>query len=426
MADVIEARAGGRAEPPPPRRPVWAPPDVHAADQSAAIAVACAVLLVTAYGGSLASQALHFVARSFHASDADLGVALAVTRVGTLIGLVGAVLADRLGRRSMLIVSLIGTSIATGLSAFAPNLATFTALQVFVRGFVNLALIVGSIVVLEEAAEGSRAYTLALSGIAWGGGFALGAGLLPVAEIGHNAWRILFALGGLGIFLVPGIARRMRETPRYAAMQRDGTSANFDDGDSAFGPRFVLVAAAMFLTAFFIAPASQFTNRYLADERGYSAVGILLLRFVTQGPPALIAIWLGGRLAERIGRRPVAATTTLALAAAGAVFFLTGGPLLWLMLLASSFAGAMGGPSLSSFNTELFPTHTRGRAGGWLLVAAVLGSVSGLLVAGYLADPFGAVGRSVAVAAIAPAVVAIALIPRLPEARGRLLDDVSP
>jgi MFS family permease len=114
------------------------------------------------------------------------------------------------------------------------------------------------------------------------------------------------------------------------------------------------------------------------------------------------------------------------MAIAGALFFLTGGSLLWLMLLITTVAGAVAGPSLAAFNTELFPTEVRGRAGGILLIIAVLGSALGLLLGGYLAEPLGGIGKAVALTAVGPLVAALLLIRLLPEARGRALDEISP
>ena len=51
---------------------------------------------------------------------------------------------------------------------------------------------------------------------------------------------------------------------------------------------------------------------------------------------------------------------------------------------------------------------------------------TGLLLAGFLSKPLGGIGNSVAVLAIAPLLCAIFLIRYLPEAKGKLLDEVSP
>lgn len=427
MADVMEARALHRPEPPSPKRPAWLPRDRTTGAQTASIATICMALVVAGFGGSLFTQALPFLAKSFDASDADLGVALSVTRVGTLVGLVGASLADRRGRRMILLVSVVGVCVASALSALAPNLVSFAALQVVVRGFVQLAGVVGYIAVTEESPEGSRAFLLAFAGMSFGAGFAIGAALVPLGDIGAGTWRAMFACAALGLLLVPGFARRMTETRRYAAMSaRAATARGRELIDAVYGGRFKVVAALAFFLGFFGAPSLQFTNQYLSDVRGYSGVGITILRAATQALPGLVAIVIGGKLAESGGRKPIATRATLGLAAASAGFFLLGGPLLWMMMLVATVAGALSGPAMTTFTTELFPTEVRGRAGAALLGTSVTGAVAGLLLVGYLADPLGDVGKAVAVTCIAPVIVALFLIPRLPEGGGRALDELSP
>lgn len=427
MADVIEARATGGPEPPVPRRPVWAPNDPTDSPRVASIATVCAALLVAGYCGGLFTQTLPYVRESFGASKADMGVALAVTRVGILVGLVGATLADRRGRRRIVIGSLIGVCVSSAISGITPNLATFSLMQVFVRGFVQLTGIVGFIIVTEEAPEGSRAFLLAVAGMASGAGFAVGAGLLPLADVNASAWRLMYLAAGFGLLLIPDIARRLPESGRYAALHaRAAIGRARELIDPTYGGRFFVAAAIGFLLGFFGSPSLQWTNEYLSDVRGYSGAGITLLRGVTQGFPALIAIVAGGRLAESTGRRVIASRATLALGVMSVVFFLTGGPILWIAMLTATIAGAMSGPALTAFNTELFPTEVRGRAGAVLLAISVVGAAAGLLLVGYLADPLGDVGKAVAITCIAPIIVAVVLIPRLPEARGRALDEISP
>ena len=427
IAAVLTARATGAAEPETPGRPVWLPNDPLDATQTATLAAIAAVLVIAGYGGGLFTQTIDFVAKSFHASDANLGVALAVTRIGTLVGIAGSALADRRGRRRIMLGATAGICAASALTALSPNLVVFTLLQVIVRGCVQLASVVGFIAVTEEAPEGSRAYLLAIAGAAAGAGFAFGALILPISDIARWAWRLMFVIGGLGLLALPALSTRLRETGRYAAMGARALSARAKElVDTTYGGRFVYVAAAVFLLGFFGTPSLQFTNRYLQDERHFSAFGIVALRAVTQSIPALVGIILGGRLAESHGRRPIAAWTTFVLAIATAGFFLFGGPTLWFAMFVGTVAGAMSGPSLTAFNTELFPTEVRGRAAGALLGAGVAGSAMGLLLVGYLSDPLGGVGKAVAVTCVVPLIVAAFVIPRLPEGRGRALDDLSP
>jgi MFS family permease len=322
---------------------------------------------------------------------------------------------------------VLAVIVATVASAAAPNLASWGVMQVVVNGASNLAFLVAFVAAVEEAPEGSRTYTLAIVGIASGLGFVLGAVLLPVADLRPGAWRGLYALSALGIFFLPAASRSLHETKRFSALVARRVRGRLSEViDKRYGRRFAVLCITGFLLNSFFAPHTQFTNRYLSDERGFSGFGILLLRAVTQTLPALFAAYAGGQLAEARGRRPLARWGLILGASLNAMFFLFGGPALWLFFALGTVGIGLAGPSLSAFTTELFPTEVRGTAGAGLTITAVMGSATGLLLAGYLAEPLGSIGRSVAVMAIGPIIVATVLIRFLPEAKGMLLDDISP
>ena len=425
---TVEAATMGAEPPPPPKRPWWSPPDSLNSDQIRVIATLSVLLAIIEYGGSLLTQTVDYVATTYGASNAQLGVVTAITRVGTLIALVGGVLADRVGRRRLLLWSLAIGSVATALTALAPNLATYGALQLVVRGVVNLAFAVAFIAAVEEAPEGSRTYTVAIVGIASGLGFVAGVCLLPLADLAPDAWRLLYGLGAVGLLFLPSISRRLTETKRFEALvARAAPRGRMREVvDRRYGGRFALLCLTGLLVNIFFAPQSQFTNRYLGDERGFSGLDILLLRAVTQAVPAFVAAYAGGRLAESWGRRPTTVRGLIVAAFAFAAFFSFGGPVLWVTLAIATAAEALAGPALSAFGAEMFPTEVRGTANAGLLFTAVIGSALGLLAVGYLSGPLGSVGAAMSLTAIAPLFVAVFLIRHLPEAKGKLLDDVSP
>ena len=415
-------------EVPPPRFSGLMPPDNVTHAQIVTLATLSFVLVITGYCGGLFTQTVDSVAAAYGADDADLGIALAVTRAGTLLSLVGAILADKRGRRRIILAGVVGLALTTAAGAFAPNLTTFTVFQVLARGFVNLTAVVVFIAIIEEAPERARAFALALSLAAGGLGFGFGSALLVITDIGPQAFRILFLLGGLTLIFVPGIAKRLTETRRFADLTARNAHGHASEMvDNTYGRRFVILALVALLTNFAAAPTSQFFNRYLMNEREFTALGVLAYRATAQSIIPFIALLVGGRLAEKRGRTRTAQVALAIAVIADAVFFTAGGAaVLWFALLVSSTAGATGGPSLASFGNELFPTEVRGTANGVLLLLAVIGAVAGLLTAGFLSESLGGIGRAVALTDIAPFIVAVALIPFLPEARGRDLDDVSP
>lgn len=424
---TLRAAAAGTPPPPAPGRPGLSPTAVFSPSQAVMLATVCAITAVVTYGGSLLSQNVSYVRDSFDVSQGAMGNALAVSRVGVVIALAASALADRQGRRRLLLVSFAGVAVANLISALAPELMSFTAGQVLMRGFVNAALTLATVAAVEEAPEGARAYALSILGLAGGAGYALGVILFPLADLGPEAWRISFVISTASLLLLPSFTRHLRETERYAGLAARGVARGRlgEVFDPTYGSRFGLLVLAAFLFGIFAASSSQFTNEYLRDERGFSALDITVLKTVTQGIPGVVGIVIGGRLAETRGRRPVAAFFVFTSVAAQMVFLLFGGVTLWLSSVAAIVLGGIAAPASAAFSGELFPTEIRGTANGLLLVAGVVGSATGLVAAGNLADAWG-VGKAVALMGVPSLIAAAVLIPRLPEAADRPLDDVSP
>jgi MFS family permease len=425
---AVRARLADEPPPDPPKVPFLLGQDAFDDDAVRLLAVAGAIGALASFGAALFGQNADSVANSFGASDADLGVSLAITRIGVLVALVTTALADRQGRRKLLAISFAGVCIFNAVTAIAPNLIVFTGAQLLVRAFVNSTIVVAGIAVIEEAPENARAFAATTFALASGAGYALSVVLLPLADLGPDAWRIAFGVSGATLLFLPRLLRRLPETRRYSALAARTTErGRFREVfDRAYGRRFVLLAAAAFLASVFSAPSAQLTNRFLTDERGFSNAGISVFRAVTSGLPGLAGLVIGGRLAERRGRRPVAAIGLGVGTAAQMVSFLVGGPTLWVAsAVAILFAGGAT-IALGTLDAELFPTEVRSTGNALLLVCGVAGSVVGLLLAGLLADEIGGLGPAIAVCGLAPLVAAVVIVPRLPEAAHRDLDEVSP
>jgi len=425
---VAAAAATGGTPPDPPRRSLLAPPVEFDRDQRALIAAAAFAAALASFGSALFGQNLDAIARSFSVSNDDLGISLAVTRLGVLAALAAAAIADRRGRRRVILASLVVVALANGVSALAPSLPLLTAAQVLVRAAVQAVFVVGGIAVVEEAPDRARAFAVAMLALAGGAGFAVAVMLLPLSDLGPEVWRVPFAASGLSLLAVPAVARHLRETRRYTAIEartaRRGRVAEVID--ATYRRRFLLLAAVGFLTNVFSAPSAQFTNRYLLDERGFSNSGVAVFRGVTAGVPGFLGIVLGGHLAEVRGRRLVAVLAIAVSTVCTVAFFLGDGAFLWIMATIAIITAAPATLAVGTMDAELFPTEVRGTSNAGLLVAYVAGSVVGLLLAGSLADRVGGLGRAVALCGVAPLVAAAFLVWRLPEPSGRRLEDVSP
>jgi MFS family permease len=426
------------AEVPERWRPRWLPtlrigPPVPFTEREAAhLTTVAAAMALASFGGSLFTQDLDYIGDAFGASDRRLGIALAVARVGVVVAVVAGIAADRVGRRRIFLACTVGVCIVSGLSALAPTLALFTVPQVVSRGLFNACLSLSTILVIEAAPERARAWAGGMLGLAASSGFALGVLLLPISDLGRQAWRIHYAMVFAGLVLVPGIARQLRESPRFervldpAHPPTSRTATVRRVMAHRYGRRFVLLAVLTYALQVFTAPASQFGNRYLRNERGFSGFDITVFRTVTAGLTGLLGVLIGSRLAETKGRRTMALICSVLAIATTMVFYTTGGISLWVANTVGTVAGGMAVPAVASFGTELFPTDARGTATGMLTVVGVLGSATGLILAGVLRDPLGSLGRSIAVLGVLPIIAIVALLHRLPEASGHTLDEVSP
>jgi predicted MFS family arabinose efflux permease len=426
--ETLQAALDGRPGPPPPKAVVALPPVAFSADQSHLIATAAAATAVVAFAGALFGQLNSPISHAFHSSDAAIGDATAITRAGALFALVAIALADRRGRRRSILIGVVGSAVACAISAVAPGLVVLTGAQLLQRAFVGTTATVAFIAVVEEAPEGARAYAASMLALAGGFGFSLSVVMLPFGDLGHWGWRIPFALGAASIVLAPLIARNLTETSRYTALaaRSEVLRGRVRDVFEQHRQRFILLAIVAFMTSLFSAPSSTFMNKYLTDVRGFSNTGIALFRTITTGLPGLVGLLVGGRLAEARGRRPVAAVALGIATATQMVFFLTGGPVLWVMAATSIFMAGASGIALATLDAELFSTEVRSTSNALLLVIGVLGSVTGLLIAGGLSDRLGGLGRSTALTGIGALVVALLVVPRLPESAAHALDEISP
>jgi MFS family permease len=425
---VLRATTTGAPRPATPGGVFGLPPVAFTSQQSVLLATASAATAVVAFSAALFGQFNDPISETFDASDARMGTALATTRFGALLALVAVALADRRGRRRAILIGVAGSAACCAVSAAAPGLVLLTGVQLLQRGFVITTATVSGIAVIEEAPEGARAYAASMLALAGGFGFSISVVMLPFADAASWGWRIPFGIGALTILLARPIGRHLAETTRYTrlAVRTDVVRGRFGDVWRYHRRRFVLLGVIAFLTNVFNAPSSQFMNKYLTDEHDFSNTSVALFRGVTTAVPGLIGLVVGGRLAEARGRRPVAAIALAIATATQMVFFLSGGATLWIASATSILMSGAGGIALGTLDAELFPTEVRSTSNALLIVVGVLGSSAGLIASGWLSDPLGGLGRSIALMGVGSLLVAIFVIPLLPEPRAHDLDEISP
>jgi MFS family permease len=402
----------------PGRMPWWAPPQRPDARAAGVLGFLTVLAMVVSYHGTLLSQTMTFAADEFDVGNTAQGVVLSSARIGGMLAVVLTAVADRKGRRRMLMVSLLVCIASTVLGAVTPNLFGLAATQVLNRGGWAAGFILIGIIVSEEMPAGARAYAISVLSMTGALGAGMALWVLPVADLGEHAWRVLYALPLLMIPVVVHACRHLPESRRYERPHRRVSLAGHHG-------RLWLLAIATLLLNVFIAPQTQLRNEFLRDDRGFSASAISVFVMVVS-TPAGIGIVAGGRLADTTGRRIVGAVSVALGTALMASSYAFGGPSMWTLALLGSVIFAAHVPALSVYGPELFPTSLRGRANGIISITAMGGSVVGLLAAGALSDGLGSFAPTMAIVAIGPLLMAGLILARFPETARRELEDLNP
>lgn len=407
-----------RHAPPPGTRPFWAPPETADAVAATTIGALCTLAVVFGYLGTLLTQTITFAADEFGSSKGQQGATLAAVRIGVLGAVALSALADRRGRRTVVLGAAAAACLVSALGAVAPDLFTVGLSQAVVRGLTTAGAVMLAVIGAEEMPAGARAFAVSLVTMAGALGVGMCLWVLPLADVGEQGWRLLFALSLLGLPVVRHVARHMTESRRFVV-------THAEVGMAGHGRRFWLLAGSALLLSLFTAPASQLMNEFLRDERGFSAARISLFTLATNTPGA-IGIVVGGRLADTRGRRLVGAVGVAGGVGLTVAMVLSGGWPMWALSALGAVVGAATVPALGVYGPELFPTSLRGRANGVISILGVTGSVIGLLVAGYLSDRWGGLGPALAVLSVGPALMAVLVLVAYPETAHRALEDLNP
>ena len=192
----------------------------------------------------------------------------------------------------------------------------------------------------------------------------------------------------------------------------------------SYHARLAAAVAVAFLAMSYDVAGFAFTAYVPITEYGWSPAATSAM-IIVAGGLGLPGWWVGGEVADRLGRRPGAIVFLLGLTVAETVFFRLGTSGLWPGFGTMVFFQSGKTAILRAWMTELFPTAWRASASSWLSAAATLGGISGLALAGALAPRVGGIGPALTLVAGA-GVLAAGCSLLLPETRGLELEAIAP
>ncbi len=369
------------------------------------------------HGATLADQA--------GLSGTVLGAGLGIIRLASLLALPLTGLADRFGRRSMLLVTVTAGLAVTVASAVSPGYWWFVAVFALGRPFLSAASALSQVVAAEQTSSRDRAAAVALVTA----GYGIGAGLTAIVHSLASStlgFRGTVALAVLPLALVPVIARWVTEPDRFAVAEaaRDHPTPVLGAVGARFRRRLAVLVVLAFAVALMTGPANTFVFLYAQNVRHLPG-GVTAAMVAGAGLTGLVGLLFGRWLADRVGRRPTGALGMVGIAGAATLAYSGSRSALVVGYVLGVLAGSVLAPAVGALVNELFPTEVRASASGWFLVAGVLGASVGLVAFGAVADAGDRFGLA-AVVTFLPAALLAALFWCVPETRGREPEDLCP
>ena len=381
--------------------------------------------VLASFAASHASSTIPFSRLSLGLSEGDMSLVLAVARFAGILALLFSWWGDKAGRRRPFLVAFAILVLATAATAFVQTGWQFAALQAVTRAAAAAVGTLAIVLIAEQVAPGVRAFAISLYGA--GGSFGAGLGLiaLPLAEIGPDGWRGLFALGALGIVALPLLTRGVKESPVFELEDANDLIDIAPLRDllrSDFAGRLYLTGSINLLVNVFMAITLAFSIERLVGDVGLATTVAVLLSLLG-GTAGSMGFFLGGRLADTIGRRSTS-IIALALVLMGGLtlYWSESVPVLAGAITVGTFGSFAFVPAAASHRTELFPTAFRTTANAAGAYFGMIGSAIGLLIGRFTIDSIG-LSRTVTVLGLG-VVGGVALTMLLPETQGQELDSV--
>jgi len=354
----------------------------------------------------------------FPTSDPLTGklLALGTIGVGFLVRPLGAVVlshfGDRVGRRSMLILTLVTMGVGTLLIGLLPTYETIgvAAPILLVACRVAQGIAIGGewggavLMVIEHSPPNRRGFYGSIVQLGFPLGMAIGTasffalGRLDDAQFLTWGWRLPFLASAVLVLVGTFIRLRIEETPDFKRSLREGHIVRFPVLDAlrrhpqdlliGLGARITEVSWIYVITIFGLSYAVTSMDLPRGLVLGAIAAGAVL---------ELVTIPVFGALSDRIGRRPVYLLGCLAaIALAFPIFWAinTRDPVtvvLGFVIGMSVGHGIMYGVQ-ASFLSEMFPTNLRysGASLGYQLAAPIGGGLIPVIAATLVARSHGA------------------------------------
>jgi MFS family permease len=356
------------------------------------------LLIYQGYSLSIVGVASPWIAKSFGLDQAQLAKLFAWMSLSAFGTLILSRLADRVGRRAIILSSLTFAPLFAVGAAIARHPASFAFFEILISASLSGAVSSAIVLLAEELPVDQRARGQAFAAFASAVGGALGYIVIPFLLQWEYSWRWLLAPCIAGFLLVVPVGRMLPVDSRWArfAATKSVSKSHFFE---IFHPLYRRRAITLLLCAALDTIAGTAVNGWLY----FDAVSInglppqkASLVIVTGMVFGMLGFPVGARTSERFGRVP----TVMYLGGAawlGALAFYWGPPygvswpLAWSLCAYCWFKIASGVMTVgaNSAATELLPTALRTTMMGWQVITAAAFSFVAQVIIAALIGPLG-------------------------------------
>lgn len=258
---------------------------------------------------------LSAIATDFHSRIEDVAFGISLTLAARPLGaLFFGWLAEKYGRRPILMINVVSYSVFELASAFAPDLSSLLALRALFGFAMGGEWGVGAALALETLPAKGRGFFSGLLQEGYVIGFLL-ASVVSRFAFEHVGWRGMFIIGAMPALLVFYIRRSVEESPTWAAGQQT-RRASIGEIRAVVRSHLPLLLYMILLMACFNAfshGSQDLYKPFLLKQRGYTSQTADTL-VIVMNLGALFGGICFGTFSEKLGRkRAIAAAALLAL-----------------------------------------------------------------------------------------------------------------
>lgn len=343
----------------------------------------------------------------------EMGWIGSIQSIGMAVGaLVFGLMADRIGRKNVFIITLLLFSIGSGISAFATSLAFFLVLRFLIGMGLGGELPVASTLVSESVPAEKRGRIVVLLESFWAVGWLIAA-VISYFIIPKFGWSTALLISALPALYALYLRIGLPDSPRYEAISHKENLSPFQRLASLWSNEYRRQTLMLWIVWFCVVFSYYGMFLWLPSVmvmKGFSLIksfGYVLIMTLAQLPGYFTAAFF----IEKFGRKFVLTVYLLGTAVSAYLF---GNADTTVMLITSGILlsffnlGAWGG--LYAYTPEQYPTIIRGTGAGMAASFGRIGGVLGPLLVGYWVTQKVPIGTIFTIFCISVLVGAIAVL----------------